>query len=445
MHTSIYKTLTLTVILILAAGLPAGPVQGAPLAETIIDTDTTWSTDRTITEDVVINAHLTIESGVTLTFACTDSQGENYNPNQLEVIIAVGGRLTADGVTFQGDGTADCWSGIRIASEDDLSAIGNSIIRDAGVGIFILRSSPTISGNEIYNLAGEDATPSEYDGSSVMGIRVYHTSGSTAPVIDNNYIHDLWAGAGVDGADGAAPSADGARGGNGGSAYGIYVTGAASPVITNNTITDLHAGDCGQGGQGGNGTSGSDAASPGGNGGTGTRGGDGGDGGTPGEVIGISIYNAENPTVSGNTVTRLYGADGCQGGDGGDGGSGGNGAAGDASTPSGGAGGFGASGGQGGNGSADLYADVIGISIGVAYDSGGNYPTYSPLEHNTISELYGSNGGSGGRGGDGGQGGAGGDGAVGDGVGTGTGGEGRAGGNGGDGGYGGYGGAVLGI
>lgn len=119
---------------------------------------------------MVINAHLTIESGVTLTFACIDSQGENYNPNQLEVIIAVGGRLTADGVTFQGDETADCWSGIRIASEDDLNAIENSIIRDAGVEIFILRSSPTISGNEIYNLAGEDATPSEYDGSPVRRV-----------------------------------------------------------------------------------------------------------------------------------------------------------------------------------------------------------------------------------------------------------------------------------
>ncbi len=446
MNTPIHKIVTFTIILtLIMLSLPEGLAQAAPRLETTINTDTTWSEDKTITEDIVINAHLTIESGVTLTFACEDILGENYSENRLEVIINIGGQLTADGVTFEGDGTAGCWSGIRIASEDDLTTIENSTIRDASNGIFILRSSPTISGNEIYNLAGEDATPSEYDGSSVMGIRVYHTSGTTAPIIDNNHIYDLWAGAGIDGADGASPGADGARGGNGGSAYGIYVSGAASPVITNNTITDLYGGACGQGGQGANGLSGADATTAGGNGGTGTSGGDGGDGGNPGKVIGIYVYNAENTTVSSNTIARLYGADGCQGGDGGDGGSGGAGADGDASTPSGGAGGFGTNGGQGGNGSTDLYADVIGISIGVAYDTSEDYPTYRPLEHNIISDLYGSNGGPGGSGGNGGTGGAGGDGYVGAEVGPGTGGEGRSGGNGGIGGYGGYGGAVLGI
>lgn len=446
MNTPIRKVLAIIVVLILVmATLPAGPVQAAPRADTIIDTDTTWTTDQTITEDVVITAHLTIESGVTVTFGCSDPLEENYSPEFLEIFIDVGGRLTADGVTFQGDGNAGCWAGIRIASEDDLTTISNSTIRDASEAIFVLRSSPKITNNEIYNLAGIDADPSEYDGSSTYGIRVYHTSGTTAPIIDGNTIYNLTAGAGIDGADGAFPGADGAKGGNGGNVYGIYVSGAASPIITNNTITDLYAGACGQGGDGAAGEAGPDAAAAGGNGITGSSGGDGGDGGNPGNVTGIGLYNADNPTVSGNTVARLYASDGCPGGNAGAGGNGGAGADGDASNPTGGSGGFGAAGGHGGRGSTDLYNLVTGISIIAPYNSGGDYPSYSPLEHNSISELYGSSGAAGGNGGNGGLGGAGGDGYVGAGSSAGAGGAGRTGGNGGIGGYGGYAGGVCGI
>ena len=241
--------------------------------------ETTWSTDRTLTGTQLVEngEHLTIETGVTVTVACTGL----YEVNK--IIVEPGGWLTADGVTFQGDGTAGCWGGIEIKTNDDLTTIENSIIRDVQIGLYIEDSSPTIRNNEIYNIHGFDAVEAGLPGYPAYGIWMATASERPTPLIEDNYIHHLTGGAGMAGADGAdatlagATGADGLEGGQGGSAIGIEVEGTAAPVIQGNRIEYLTGGSCGDGGAGGDGAAGENGLLPGDDGG---RAGDGGAGGS---------------------------------------------------------------------------------------------------------------------------------------------------------------------
>ena len=400
-----------------------------------ISGEATWSADQPLTEDLLIESggHLTIEAGVVVTAACEDANDQAYNPDRIEIVVQPGGQLTADNVTFQGDGSAGCWGGIVINSEDGLTSIENSTIRDTDQGIYIIDSSPTLRGNEITNVKGADGTSTELDGAHVYGILIGQSELPAAPLIENNHIHHLTAGEGDNGTDGANASVPGAVGGNGatggygGDAYGIRSESGANPVILDNQIDHIYSGTCGDGGTGGTGAAGANGVA---NGEAGGQGGDGGAGGQtyyPGAVFGIYAYDNLDTNITGNEIAYLYQADGCSGGAGGNGGAGGQGADGGGEAPTGG------QGGQGGNGGVGGYAGynsdgVTGIYVDFPFGSQGNHTT---IDHNILHDFFagdGNQGGVGGSGGNGANGGAGdpvsttgvGDGGVGGGGGGGA-------------------------
>ena len=264
-------------------------------AETITTTET-WTTNRSLTEDIVIasGGHLTIEAGVVVTASCSDGYNLGYDGERVEIFIEPGGRLTVNGATFQGDGSAGCWGGIIIWSEDSLTDIQDSTIRDVDRGIYIIDSSPTIEGNEITNIRGDDGSNSGAAGELAVGIQISSRSLSARPVIMTNHIHGITGGSGIagaDGADGGSPGesgadggqgGDGVAGGDGGYSYLIELS-MQSADIYNNTLADVVAAE-------GVGTSSSGmAGGVGGLGGEGlTDGTDGSDGGSGG-VVGFSV------------------------------------------------------------------------------------------------------------------------------------------------------------
>jgi hypothetical protein len=433
----------LVLFIFLLAFIPQRSVQAAY----IVSGDETWDTDTSLIMDVVVQSggHLTIQSGVTVTAACSDPNTEGQDAARIEILVTSGGRLTVDGATFEGNGSAGCWAGIYISSGDDLSVIQNSVIRDAGLGIKITDSSPDILNNEITNLKGSDALLRGGWGADVYGIYIDVQGGSAAPLIQDNHIHHLTGGAGragLDGADGATPGANGSSGGvggGGGDVYGIRSNEGADPDIIGNTIEYLTGGACSDGGDGGDGAAGADGASPGDDGEDGGDGGNGGGCGGPGDVFGIGASNNLDTYIVGNTIAHLTQRSACVGGDGGKGGAGGQGAPG-ASDDSGGAGGAGGSGGYGGEAWEPYILSAI--YLGFSHGTSGSHDT---IKGNIIHDLVGGNGGTSGAGGSGGNGGGGGKGGPFALTGAGTGGDGGAGGEGGWGGGGSAGGGPAAI
>ena len=400
----------------------------------IISGTETWTTDRVLSEDLIIDGHLTIASGVTITFECAaDEIFDAYN-----LIVNSGGQLNADGVTFQGDGSAGCWGGIVILSGDDQAVIQNSVIRDVWVGLTISDSSPTISGNEIHNIKGPDDTDPGDDGYSAAGITILSSTVEITPIIQNNHIHHIMGGAGADGAAGADATdpafagENGEVGGDGGEVVGIKIADSnTNAVIQGNTIEYLMGGACGIGGDGGNGAAGVDGAAGGEQGRIGGDAGHGGQGGAPGKVYGIYAYGTANTHIIDNEIAYLTQPDACTGGDGGTGGEGGRGADGDDVTDI--AGGQGGSGGLGGSGGASSANDYGVTGIFVMFPS-GTQAAHDTISGNTLHDFQGGDSVPGGAGGIGGRSGDGGDGAPASGLGTGDGGPSVIGGIGGNGG-----------
>lgn len=401
-----------------------------------ISTTETWTTDHILEGNLYITetGHLTIASGVTITFTCA---ADELNPYYL--YVNSGGQLTADGVTFQGDGTAGCWGGIMILSGDDQTVVENSIIRDAWTGITISDSSPTISDNEIYNLRAPDNTTPGAGGYSAAGITIMSSTVATAPIIQNNYIHNVSGGAGADGADGAdateagTAGENGEGGGNGGESYGIKVQDEnTTALIQGNTIEYLASGECGVGGDGGNGAAGADSTNGYDQGGMGGEGGNGGQGGSPGLVYGIYAYDTGDTQIIDNEIAYLFQAPSCTGGDGGVGGPGGRG--GDDLEDSYGAGSRGGMGGIGGGGGNSSQRTFGAVGIQVEFPE-GEEATHDTISGNLLHDFYAADGVPGGTAQPGGIGGVGGNAnssstrAIGTGGPGGYGGDGRGGGD----------------
>ena len=379
-------------------------------AETITTTET-WTTNRSLTEDLVIasGGHLTIEAGVVVTASCSDGYNLGYDGERVEIFIESGGRLTVNGATFQGDGSAGCWGGIIIWSEDSLTDIQDSTIRDVDQGIHIIDSSPTIEGNEITNIRGDDGSNSGAAGELAVGIQISSRSLSARPVIMTNHIHGITGGSGIagaDGADGGSPGdsgADGGAGGTGGHARGIFAGAGTNPFIQGNTIEYIYGGACGNGGDGGAGAAGV-AGTPETDGGNGGAGGNGGQGGRPGDVIGIYSQDTLDTLIQNNEIAFLSQPEVCNGGNGGQGAAGGQG--GDNLTDSNSATNAG-NGGDGGNGGATGWASNG--AIGIYVERTSIYEGLNDLiSENTMHDYFGSIGGTPGAGGHGGDGGSGG-------------------------------------
>ena len=142
-----------------------------------------WDEDRSVNDDVIVENgdHLEIRDAI-ITMSCTEKP---------LIEVRSGGRLTITNATLKGDGTAGCWQGIRINSGDNLSSITDSFISDAGIGVYIRSSGPTVTGNEITNLRGADADPEDMFPSAedAAGIFIEETNEDHVPTIRDNHIH----------------------------------------------------------------------------------------------------------------------------------------------------------------------------------------------------------------------------------------------------------------
>ena len=403
------------------AFIPAAPVQADTM---IIDSDTTWSTNKNLDSDVLITngATLTILPGVIVYIDSSDGGNAGIDASRIEIIID-NGTLNAQDAAFQ-TGTGS-WYGIRFIT-NSAGTIHDCTITKAIRGIFVNTSgNVTINGNEIHDLEGKPGTVVT-PGEKAYGI--YVNQGT--PLIQGNQIHDISGGAGYNGSAGANGDSftDGSAGeasSAGGDAAGIYVNSGV-PIIQENIISQVVGGEGGQGGNGGNGGQGltSLGSSPGGNG---TNGGPGAAGSEGGRAWGIRLGgDADDTQVTDNQISIIAAGDGGGGGNGSWGGNGDNGGNGLASATgyAGGAGGRGGTGGEGGDG-----GDAFGIE---------SYAENLAVTGNIIQSVSAGHGGEGGQGGSGGFGGSGGKG--GDNTDSGTGGNGGPGGSGGQSGAGGAGG-----
>ena len=428
------RTLTFVILgIFLFSFFPTADAQAAPPDP--ISTTETWTTDRMLDGSLNITetGHLTIASGVTITFTCA---ADKMNPYFLTVNS--GGQLSADGVTFQGDGTAGCWGGIMILSGDNQTVIENSTIRDVWAGITISDSSPTISNNEIYNIQAPDNLNPGAGGFSAAGITIMSSTVATTPIIQDNHIHHITGGAGAAGANGAhateagTAGENGENGGNGGEAYGIKVEGInTDALIQGNTIEYLTSGNCGVGGNGGDGAAGADSVNGIGPGGMGGEGGGGGQGGVPGTAYGIYAYGTGDTQIIDNEIAYLAQPNACPGGDGGMGGAGGRGGDGDdVNSISGSSGGMGGTGGHGGASGRGFFG-VVGIQV--TYPE-GEETTHDKISQNVLHDFTAGDGVPGGMAQSGGPGGIGGNASPSSPLGNGDGGVGGIGGQGGNGG-----------
>ena len=92
------------------AFIPAAPVQADTM---IIDSDTTWSTNKTLDSDVLVtnSATLTIVPGVIVYIDSSDGGNAGIDSSRIEIIID-NGTLNAQNAAFQ-TGTGS-WYGIRV-------------------------------------------------------------------------------------------------------------------------------------------------------------------------------------------------------------------------------------------------------------------------------------------------------------------------------------------
>jgi hypothetical protein len=442
--------------------MPFSIVEAAPLRYDSISSDTTWSSDQTLTTDVVVQsgARLTIED-ITVTANAFDSgglYGGGLSTNKIEVIVENGGELVVEPGAILTAASAGDWYGVVFLPGSG-GSVTSAVIEYGTVGVTIQGASPIISGTTIADMQGDDGPNWSSPGEMAAGIVI---SGTCTSQVISNTIEIIAGGNGQAGADGfngsgGGTGSDGDDGGKGGDAYGIWVQGGATPTVSNNIIKIIHGGDGGDGGvatgikivdasptaqdnnilsdwaitihpiaggAGGsagtpqNGLAGGDgyapgggSGAPGGDGGNGGGGGDGGKGGDGGGASGIFVYalsGSANPwLVHNNSSGIILGGPGGDGSDGANGGNGGNGGDGDSNVALGGDGGVGGAGGS--NGSGGKGGDG-GVAVGI-YSLGNQAEPV--LLRNSTAAIKGNDAGSAGDAGTGGDGGVGGDGGNG--------------------------------
>ena len=393
------KFTKLTVILLILVGLiftiPPTPVQAAEF----ITTDTLWTGTKILDQDVVIldGARLTIADGTTIQANCSDTAPYTSGEDDQRIeIIVENGSLEASSTIFSGAVTSGaCWYGLVFRSGTS-GTITDSEIMDGVVGISAENADLLVEGSQLHNLSGT---------SQEMGMGLYLSGADLNAEILDTHLFDITGVSGAVGVDGSNgvnpgdPGEDGTNSSSGGDAVGIYITNSAAPLIQDNFLEQISGGVCGNAGIGGEGAdaaAGTDPTIPADSGGAG---GDGGNGGNGGNVTGIYINNDAQPTVVGNTLQTIFGANGCGGGNGGSGGAGGAGEDG-SNDQAGGEGGIGGAGGAGGNGGDGGGADAIYHAFGAAAE----------ILNNQITQIWAGTGGSGGNSGQGGKGGDGGNG-----------------------------------
>ena len=314
------RMFSIVVVVLITAVLTLIPHLSTQAADSITG-NVTWSSDQTITSDVVVpnGATLTIESGVTVTAEGTDpSPYTNGLSPKIEIIVENGGTLIIDEAVLTATGV-DVWYGIVFLASSS-GTVTNATLLYGTVGITIHDASPSITETTITQFVGENAVTSGGNGQDVIGIVI---SGTTTSQLQGNTISYLPGGDGKEGSngnDGVNDKAgeDGANGGRGGHAIGISVKGTtAKPILSHNTIEYLTGGIGNTGGYGGNGAD--DAGS-----GYGRNGGEGGNGGNGGDIVGIAIYDAGTECIAEfNIITgRNKGGYAAPGGDSGKGGDG---------------------------------------------------------------------------------------------------------------------------
>ena len=420
----------LSLVLALGPMMPFSAVEAAPLRYTQINSDTTWSTNQTLTTDVVVQsgATLTIED-ITVMANASDAApyGGGLSP-KIEIIVENGGKLVVEPGAGLGAITAGDWYGVVFLPGSSGSVTGANILYGT-VGVTIHGASPvTITQNNIAYMTGVTPVfPAGSEGGWAAGIVI---SGAASAQVISNTIEYIMGGNGVAGLNGSTGSGgfsggDGTDGGKGGDAYGIWVQGGATPTVSNNTIKFVQGGSGADAGSGGDGSGCAFS-------GDGAWGGNGADAGHGGNANGIYLDTAGG-YLSDNTLAVISGGAGGHGGDGGGCDSGCNG---NAAHPTGGYGGNGGSAGNGGDG---------GYAVGI------NIASSSPSVHDNeilfdIASGYNAiAGGTGGSAGISQNGLAGGNGYEPAGSGGVAGGDGGLGGNGGNGANGGCGGAASGI
>ena len=330
----------LAIVLISFAGLVA--VSPGASATTyvsgVITVDTTWGIADTV---YVVTNHVTVAPGVTLTIAPKTTV--RFDPF---MGLFVEGRLLAVGqpgseITFMSNASVIPWPwmGIQfnstsmgsvtfstfersdraISAIDSSPFIANNVVRSAGVGFALIRSSSVVVDNVILRATAfgiyMNQSTADVERNSInntfVGIDAEFFS---APFVADNVITnttgtfavgiwmqtgttaDLWNNRvlGVRGSAAANGAGAGANGGLGGTAVGILVTGAPNAMLSGNFVDTV------VGGRGGNGVE-----NP---GGTGGRGGAGGTG------AGIVVSTSPAVDLRFNEAWNVYGGRGGNGG-----------------------------------------------------------------------------------------------------------------------------------
>ena len=205
-----------------------------PLAADTISGNVTWNAGRTLTTDVVIanGAKLTIEA-VTIT-----AQGPDASPSpkgasdKIEIIVDTGGTLIVKPGAKLTANVARGWGGV-VFLEGSSGEVRGATISNGIAGIIVVKASPTIQGNRIQDIAGEDGNSSLKHGSTAYAIAV---DGPSSAKIINNTIVRVAGGDGLPGADGGNPGDSGTDGNSGGYAIGINVAGGGDYVVRGNSV-----------------------------------------------------------------------------------------------------------------------------------------------------------------------------------------------------------------
>ena len=411
-----------------AAILIAASVAGIARADEV------WraGTHYTFAESVFVETSLTIEAGVSASFA-----------SGARLIVNPGATLTVlgeegDRVWFGPASAGESWGGIAFDANSFGSIQHADIVGAGSVTVFVIASSPILEGCRIGYSTG---TPDD-----LIRYGVFVVTEGAHPVLRGCTIEALGgfsrspaadgvAGTnGAHGANGTVFSPDGGNGQAGGSggpganglaggqAFGVIVQDGATAVIERCTIRWITGGDGadgGDGGKGGNGGNGGDAFNggftpDGGDGAPAGAAGPGGNGGFGGAALGILVADTAGEVVMfGNAISAVQGGRGGRGGAGGAGGVGGAGGDGGDAAFTGGAGGDGAAGTDGASGG-------LAGSAGITRAIGVQFPTAeldALVVQNTLATILRATpaaGGTGGVGGAGGTAGAGGEGNFGD-------------------------------
>ncbi len=194
-------------------------------------------------------------SGQTVQVACSQSIGNNCSvPSGVTlsvgsgkiltfssgITLSVSGTLSADGATFQGNGTAGSWSSISFSANSS-GSIQSSTIKDAECGIYattgasVTCSGNTITNNSLYGLSIISSANASISGCTVSyngtGINLY---GSTADVSGNSILNNSNYGIDAENVSSSSPWENNTMEGNG---YAMVLNNT-SPVLLGNMITD---------------------------------------------------------------------------------------------------------------------------------------------------------------------------------------------------------------